>query len=115
VPLAPDTVKLVDAKVLAAMKPSAYLVNIARGAVLDEEALLDALRNKRLAGAGLDVFTRTPLPPDHPLWRTENVLISPNTAGNSEINHLLNMPILEKNVACFVEGKWEGMVNRVKR
>ena len=115
VPLTPENTKLIDKRVLAAMKPTAYLINIARGAVVDEEALLEALRSKRLAGAGLDVFTKTPLPPDHPLWHTENVLCSPQMAGGSDVNHLLNLPILEKNIGCFLQERWSDMLNRVKR
>jgi phosphoglycerate dehydrogenase-like enzyme len=115
VPGAPENHNLVDAKVLAAMKPSAYLVNLARGTVLDDEALVAALKSNKLAGAALDVFRKTPLPPDHPLWRTEKVIITPNIAGGSEVNHLLNTPIIERNVRCFLEGKWDDMINRVKR
>lgn len=115
VPGTPENRHLVDARVLAAMKPTAYVINIARGAVLDEEALIKALREKRLAGAGLDVFNTSPLPPDHPLWRMENVIISPNLGGGSDVNHLLNVPIIERNIRCFLEGKWDGMINRLKR
>jgi phosphoglycerate dehydrogenase-like enzyme len=63
------------------MKPSAYLVNIARGPIVDEAALAQALRRGWIAGAGLDVFEQEPLPADSPLWALENVLISPHVAG----------------------------------
>jgi phosphoglycerate dehydrogenase-like enzyme len=63
------------------MKPTAYIVNIARGAVVDEAALTRALREGWIAGAGLDVFEQEPLPPDSPLWKMENVLLSPHVAG----------------------------------
>ncbi len=112
-PLKPENVKLVDAKLLAAMKRGSYLVNIGRGAVCDEEALLQAVKSGHLAGAGLDVFSTTPLPPDHPLWRTPNVLISSQVAGGSDVNHLLNLPILERNLRCFLEGRFVDMQNRV--
>jgi D-2-hydroxyacid dehydrogenase (NADP+) len=114
-PLKPENVKLVDAKVFAAMKQGSYLINIGRGAVCDEEALLEALRTRHLAGAGLDVFSTTPLPPGHPLWHTPNVLISAQMAGGSEVNRLLNLPILERNLRCFLEGRWSDMINRVAR
>jgi len=113
-PLRPENVKLVDATVLAAMKKGAYLVNIGRGAVCDEEALLEALRSGHLAGAGLDVFGTTPLPPGHPLWHAPNVLISSQVAGGSDVNPLLNLPILERNLRCFLEGRWSDMMNRVR-
>ena len=67
-PYSPATHQMIDAKVFAAMKPSAYLVNLARGGVVDEDALIEALRSKKIAGAALDVFNQEPLPPDNPLW-----------------------------------------------
>src|ERR1700722_9996875 len=76
VPLSPQTENLIDAAVLGAMQPSAYVINVARGAVLDEKALLEALRERRIAGAALDVFREQPLPPDHPLWSAERVIIT---------------------------------------
>ena len=114
-PLRPENVKLVDAKVIAAMKKGSYLVNIGRGAVCDEEALLQAVKGGHLAGAGLDVFSTTPLPPDHPLWRTPNVLISSQVAGGSDVNHLLNLPIIEGNLRFFLDGRFADMQNRVAR
>jgi phosphoglycerate dehydrogenase-like enzyme len=81
VPLTPETVRLIGAAELRAMKPSAYLVNIARGPIVDEAALAQALRRGWIAGAGLDVFEQEPLPADSPLWALENVLISPHVAG----------------------------------
>jgi phosphoglycerate dehydrogenase-like enzyme len=80
-PYTPDTHRLIDATMLARMRPSAYLYNIARGKIIDEAALIDALRNGRLAGAGLDVFETEPLPADSPLWTLENVLVTPHVSG----------------------------------
>jgi phosphoglycerate dehydrogenase-like enzyme len=80
-PYTPVTHHLFDADLLARFKPTAYLYNIARGKIVDEAALVDALRNDRLAGAGLDVFETEPLPADSPLWNLPNVLITPHTAG----------------------------------
>jgi len=77
--------RLVDAGVFAAMKPGAYLVNVSRGGVVDEDALLDALRRGAIAGAGLDVFAAEPLPEDHPLWAMDNVLITPRLGGMSDV------------------------------
>jgi phosphoglycerate dehydrogenase-like enzyme len=82
-PQTPATEKLIDAAALAAMKPSATLVNVARGKVVDEEALIAALREGRLAGAALDCVEREPLPADSPLWDMDNVLITPHTAGET--------------------------------
>ncbi len=80
-PLLDATHALINAARLAAMKTSAYLINVGRGAQVDEAALVDALRNRRIAGAALDVFESEPLPPDSPLWDLESLLITPHTAG----------------------------------
>jgi D-2-hydroxyacid dehydrogenase (NADP+) len=82
-PLTPETEKLIDAQALAAMKPSAYLINMARGRVVDEPALIEALQARQIAGAGLDTFWDEPLSPDSPLWALPQVLITPHTAGET--------------------------------
>jgi phosphoglycerate dehydrogenase-like enzyme len=81
-PLTPDTRGLVDAGALAAMKPTAILVNVGRGAVVDEAALVAALREKRIRGAALDVFETEPLPARHPFWTLPSVLLSPHCADH---------------------------------
>jgi phosphoglycerate dehydrogenase-like enzyme len=78
VPLSDATHHLIGPPQLAQMRPGAFLVNMARGPVVDEAALLAALRGGRLAGAGLDAFAREPLPADSPLWEAPNVLITPH-------------------------------------
>jgi D-2-hydroxyacid dehydrogenase (NADP+) len=82
-PLTPRTENLIDAKALAAMKPSAYLVNVARGKVVNEPALIEALGDKRIAGAALDCAWQEPLPATSALWALPNVLITPHTAGET--------------------------------
>lgn len=81
VPLLPATRGLIGEVALRAMKPTAYLVNIARGPVVDEAALIRALQEGWIGGAGLDVFETEPLPPDSPLWKLDNVILSPHVAG----------------------------------
>jgi phosphoglycerate dehydrogenase-like enzyme len=81
VPLTAETRHLIDARALAAMKPSAVLVNVSRGEVIDQAALLDALATGRLMGAGLDVTDPEPLPKDHPLWACERIILSPHIAA----------------------------------
>jgi len=83
-PLIPATEKLINAECLRVMKPDAYLINVGRGPQVDEAALLEALRSRRIAGAALDVFEHEPLPADSPLWDLDNLLITPHTAGLSE-------------------------------
>ncbi len=80
-PLTPETTKLMNAERLGAMKPDSYLINVGRGPQIDEPALVEALRERRIAGAALDVFDKEPLPADSPLWDLENLLITPHTAG----------------------------------
>jgi D-2-hydroxyacid dehydrogenase (NADP+) len=113
VPYTPQTEKLIDSAVIAAMKPSAYLINVARGGVLDEHALLAALREQRLAGAALDVFRETPLPPDHPLWNEERIIITPHIGGMSTIYLEQAYPIVRENLRKFLAGEIRAMINIV--
>jgi phosphoglycerate dehydrogenase-like enzyme len=113
-PYSPATHNIVGARVLAAMKPTAYLVNVARGGVVDEDALLEALRAGRLAGAGLDVFNQEPLPPDHPFWAFENVIITTHQGGFCDTYVDLAMPIIEHNMRCFLAGDINAMINLAK-
>jgi len=80
-PQTPDTYHLIGPPAFSHMKPSAFFFNLARGAVVDEAALIEALRQGQIAGAGLDVFEEEPLPEDSPLWAMENVIISPHISG----------------------------------
>ncbi len=82
-PLTPQTERLIAAPALAAMKPTAHLVNVARGRCVDEAALAAALASGGIAGAALDCFRDEPLPPDSPFWDMTNVLITPHTAGET--------------------------------
>ena len=103
VPLTPVTHDLIGARELAAMKRSAWLVNIARGAVVDEDALIAALAEKRIGGAVLDVFNREPLPPDHPLWGLENVAITPLISGPSTPAEIA--PLFNDNLRRYLSGR----------
>ncbi|HET7199317.1 MAG TPA: D-2-hydroxyacid dehydrogenase [Burkholderiales bacterium] len=114
-PYTPQTHGIVGARVLAAMKPSAYLVNLARGGIVDEEALAGALRENRLAGAALDVFANEPLPGDHPFWSMENVIVTPHLGGFHDQYAEEALPTLVENFRRFLAGDIEHMVNVVKR
>ncbi|CAA9548275.1 MAG: D-3-phosphoglycerate dehydrogenase [uncultured Thermomicrobiales bacterium] len=103
-PLTARTRGLFDAKLLARMRPSAYLYNIGRGPIVDQDALIAALRDGRLAGAGLDVTDPEPLPAESPLWELENVLITAHTSGRTPRYLERAYAILEDNVARFVNG-----------
>ncbi|MCC6472542.1 MAG: D-2-hydroxyacid dehydrogenase [Burkholderiales bacterium] len=110
-PLTPENEKLISARVIAAMKPTAFIVNVARGPVVDEQALLEAVRAGRLGGAGLDVFSREPLPPEHPFWGEERIVITPRQAGGTVDYHELALPTVEKNLKLFCEGRLSEMLN----
>lgn len=111
-PLTAETEKLVDAAALACLKPSAYLVNVARGAVVDEPALIAALAAGRLAGAGIDVTEEEPLPPDSPLWDMAPVLITPHTAGETRRYEDNVIAILRDNLRRLQRGE-EPLRNQV--
>ena len=95
------------------MKPTAYLINIARGGVVDEPALVQALEGGKIAGAGLDVFEEAPLPPSHPLWNMDNVFITPFIGGLSDQYEENIMSIIKPNLRSFLAGRDDDMINRV--
>ena len=115
VPYSAETDKLVDAELLAAMKPTAILVNLSRGGVVDEAALVEALRDRRLGGAGLDVVEHEPLGPESPLWDIDSVFITPHLAGQSDRYHEQLLPLLEHNLRAYVDGELEAMLNVITR
>lgn len=113
-PLSPATRGVVDANVLTAMKPSAFLVNLARGGVVDEEALVETLRARRIAGAAIDVFLQEPLPPEHPFWGLDNAFLTPHLGGFCDVYVDRAMPIIEANMAAFLAGEPGRMVKVVQ-
>jgi len=114
-PYTPETRHIVNAAVFAAMKPTCFLVNLARGGVVDEAALIEALREKRIAGAALDVFAREPLPEDHPFWGMDNVIITTHQGGFFDEYPAHALPVVENNLRKFLIGDLKSMVNIVKR
>jgi len=112
-PLTPETRGMIGARELALMKPEAVLVNLARGGIVHEHALVAALREGRIRGAALDVTEQEPLPPDSPLWGMENVLITPHVAGTSPRTSRRQFELLRDNMRRFVAG--EPLLNVVDR
>jgi phosphoglycerate dehydrogenase-like enzyme len=110
-PLTRATRGAISKNVIARMKDTAWIVNIARGAIVDEEALVEALRAGRLGGAGLDAFTTEPLPPDHPLWTLDNVMISPHSSNSSPHVRERTLALFVENLRRFKAG--DELLNRV--
>ena len=110
-PLTAETKGAISRDVIARMKPTAWLLNIARGAIVDETALIDALREKRIAGAGLDVFVTEPLPPESPFWTLENVVMTPHRSGDSPRVEERTLALFGENLRRYKAG--EPLLNRV--
>ena len=103
--LSPRTRGLIGASELGLMKKSAYLINTSRGPIVDEAALIAALRDKRIAGAGLDVFDIEPLPIEHPLRKLDNVVITPHLGYVAEQNYRAYFAGMVEDVRAFLDGK----------
>ncbi|MDQ3692124.1 MAG: D-2-hydroxyacid dehydrogenase [Chloroflexota bacterium] len=109
VPHTPDTEGMIGAAELAALKPDVVLVNIARGVVIDEEALIDVLRQGRIGLAALDVFATEPLPADSPLWDLPNVLINPHSASTAETEPATIVTRFIENLGYYLDGDVQRM------
>ncbi|TMJ94617.1 MAG: D-2-hydroxyacid dehydrogenase, partial [Actinobacteria bacterium] len=110
-PLTPATRGAISRDVIARMKPTAWILNIGRGAIVDEAALTEALQHKKIAGAALDVFAKEPLPQESPLWAMENVIITPHTSGDSPRVGDRTLALFAENLRRFKAG--EPLLNRV--
>jgi len=104
-PLTPETNKLIGEEELRTMKPTAYLLNVARGNVVDEAALIRALDENWIAGAGLDVFATEPLPAESRLWELPNVIFSPHVAGEMEDYYMQATELFCENLRRYLNGK----------
>ena len=105
VPSTNETHHIIGETELRTMKPTAVLINIARGAVVDEEALVWALKEGSIAGAGLDVFEQEPLPPESELWGMENVIMSPHLSGGTEVYNERAVGIFSENLRRYLAGE----------
>lgn len=104
VPLTPETSRMISAKELAAMKPTAFLVDVSRGGVVEHGALIDALVEQRIAGAALDVFPEEPLPAESPLWKLSNVLLSPHISGYASVYERRAVKLFCENLHRYLVG-----------
>jgi D-2-hydroxyacid dehydrogenase (NADP+) len=114
-PYSSATRNIVDAAVFSAMKSSSYFINLARGGVVDEAALIQALERSQIAGAALDVFNQEPLPEQHPLWEMKNVILTPHLAGFYDGYAARALPVIEENIRRFLAGDIANMINVVRR
>jgi phosphoglycerate dehydrogenase-like enzyme len=103
-PVTSNTRHLINAERLGLMKPGAYLINVGRGALIDESALVKSLQTKQIAGAALDVFEEEPLPADSPLWAMENLLITPHCAGFIENLWERHLGLISENLRRYLGG-----------
>jgi phosphoglycerate dehydrogenase-like enzyme len=110
-PLTDDTRQIFNTETFAIMKPGAHFINVGRGELVDEDALIAALQSGHLAGAALDVFATEPLPSDSPLWNMDNVIITPHSSSASAQSGLRSEDIFVKNFARYVAG--EPLINEV--
>jgi phosphoglycerate dehydrogenase-like enzyme len=113
-PLTQQTKKMIGTKALSSMKSTAFLINLGRGEIVDEAALIEALKKGRIAGAALDVFWKEPLPKDHPLWEFRNVIITPHLGGMSDIYVDQLLSIFEENLRRFLRGERRSLINLVE-
>jgi phosphoglycerate dehydrogenase-like enzyme len=104
-PLTPATRGLMNANRLASMKSDAYLINVGRGPLIDDAALIEALSERRIGGAALDVFEQEPLPEDSPLWNLDNLLITPHTAALTEKLWQRHYDLFSQNLWRYLEGE----------
>jgi len=104
-PHTPLTERLFGPAELRAMKSTAYLINIGRGIIVQLDALTEALQTGEIAGAALDVFEREPLPPDHPLWEMDNMIVTPHVADTGPYVPARRMELFLENVRRFVAGQ----------
>ncbi|HEY6644762.1 D-2-hydroxyacid dehydrogenase [Povalibacter sp.] len=104
-PLTPQTKGIFNAAFFSRMKPGAYFINIGRGGSVDTDALVAALKNQQIAGAGLDVTDPEPLPPDHPLWQAPNVIITPHVSNDSDLGVAVQVTVTKENLRRYIAGE----------
>jgi phosphoglycerate dehydrogenase-like enzyme len=110
-PLTSETRGAISREVISRMKPTAWIMNIARGAIVDETAMIEALQAKRIGGAALDVFATEPLPPESPLWSLENVILTPHSSGSGPRIRERTLALFAENLRRYKAG--EPLINRV--
>ena len=113
-PLTPETRGMIDVAALAGMKPSAHLICFSRGGIIDDDAMLKALQDGAIAGAGIDAHGVEPLPPDSPFWTLANTIITPHNGATTEATRERGFQIFLENLRRYVEGR-DDLINRVDK
>jgi phosphoglycerate dehydrogenase-like enzyme len=113
-PSTPETKDLIGERELSALKPTAFFINIGRGETVDLDALIKLLKERKFAGAGLDIFTTSSLPKDNPLWSMDNVMITPQVGGMSDVYADQALPIFEENLRRYLKGERTNLINFIE-
>jgi phosphoglycerate dehydrogenase-like enzyme len=101
-PKTPQTSKMIGAEEIAALKPTAHLIDLSRGGIVDHTALIPALKDRKIAGAALDVYPEEPLPADSPLWKLPNVILTPHISGNTPFYNERAMQLFSENLRRYL-------------
>lgn len=112
-PSKPDNRNMMNALAFSKMKSTAFFINLGRGELVDQDALLQTLKARRIAGAALDCFKQEPLPKEHPFWGLDNFILTPHIGGVSDVYVQQAARIITKNIKCFLKGDQENMLNIV--
>jgi phosphoglycerate dehydrogenase-like enzyme len=110
-PKTPDTQNIINSEVLAAFKPTAFLIDVSRGGIVDHTPLINALRDKKIAGAALDVYPEEPLAPESPLWKLPNVILTPHISGNTPKYDERAVEMFSTNLQRYLAG--QPLYNRI--
>ena len=110
-PKTPDTIDLIKQEELAALKPTAFLIDVSRGGIVNHQALIDAIKERKIAGAALDVFPEEPLPADSPLWKFANVILTPHISGNTPYYDERAIDLFAVNLQRYFAG--QPLYNRI--
>jgi D-2-hydroxyacid dehydrogenase (NADP+) len=114
-PSTPENQKMINAAAFEKMKPTAFFLNIGRGETVDEAALIQALKEKKIAGAALDVYWQEPLPPENPLWGVENLILTPHVGGMADIYLKQAVGVFRENLRRYLKGERRNLVNFIER
>jgi len=114
-PSTPDNQKMLNAECFSKMKPTAFFINIGRGEIVDDDALIQVLEDRKIAGAALDTFWQEPLPPEHPFWGMDNVIITPHVGGMCDIYIQQAVKIFYGNLKRYLDGERKDLINFIAR